>query len=291
MVAVCAPAWRPRLVLPALLAPATAVNLAVGQNGFLIAALLIAGIRLTPSWPVAGGVLLGLLAFKPHFGLLVAIALVAAGWWRTALAAALTVMAMAAASIYAFGSEAWTAWASSARGFVSILDQHRADLLPLMPTVLTNALALGASDRLAGAMQFAATAAAAAAVWFAFKQPASRGPAAKYGWGSAGKAAVLATASLLASPYAFAYDMTLVAAAVALIVGEYWTTLSAAEVLVLGVASLLPAGILLHAMPPLSAAWLGLLLALVVLRCRRAAHWPDAEDPAPAIVSSHFTAS
>jgi hypothetical protein len=279
MAAVCSPSWRLRIVLPALLAPATAINLAVGQNGFLTAAFLVGGIRLAQSWPIAGGVLLGLLAYKPHFGLLVAIALVAARWWRTAAAAALTVVAAMAASLYAFGLEAWTAWANSLSDFVAILHLHRADLLPLMQTALTNALALGASDRLAEAIQFTATAAAAAAVWFAFRRtpprpypsPVSSTLGAEDGWGTAGRAAVLATASILASPYAFVYDMTLVAAAVALIVGEYWTTLSAGEVLVLGVAALLPAGMLVHATPPLGAAWLGLLLALILLRCRRAA--------------------
>jgi hypothetical protein len=273
MIAVCLPAWRLRIALPALLAPATAMNLVYGQNGLLTAALLVGGIRMASSWPVAGGVLLGLLAYKPQFGLLVAIALVAARLWRTALAAAFTVVAAVAASLVAFGLEAWTAWAHSMPYFLAYLDVHRAIVLPLMPTVLANALSLGASDRLAEAIQFVATAAAAAAVWFAFRRapdcPSPHSPAlgAKYDWGPA---AVLATASLVASPYAFIYDMTLVAAAVACIVAEYWTTLSAMEVLVLGVAALLPAGMLVHAIPPLSAAVHGLLLTLILLRRRGA---------------------
>jgi hypothetical protein len=60
--------------------------------------------------------------------------------------------------------------------------------------------------------------------------------------------AVLAAASMLASPHAFVYDMTLVTAAVSAvsyIVAEFWTTLSAMEVLVLGVAVLLPASMML----------------------------------------------
>jgi hypothetical protein len=262
--AVCAPGWRLRIVLPALLAPVTAINLVYGQNGFLTAALLVGGIRLAPSWPVAGGVLLGLLAYKPQFGLLVVIALVAAGWWRTTLAAAFTIVAAVAASLFAFGLEAWTAWAKSMPGFVAIVDSSRAGLLPLMPTVLANALALGASDRLAQGIQVAATAASAAAVWFAFRRAATapRG---------GGRAAVLATASILAAPYAFIYDMTLVAAAVALIVAEYWTTLSTTEVLVIGVTTLLPALMLAHVLSSFSAALLGLLLALMLLHCRRAA--------------------
>jgi uncharacterized membrane protein YagU involved in acid resistance len=79
----------------------------------------------------------------------------------------------------------------------------------------------------------------------------------------------LATASILAAPYAFVYDMTLVAAVVAIVVAEYWTTLSALEALTLGAAALLPAFMLLDTIP-LGAAAHGLLLALILRRCRRA---------------------
>jgi hypothetical protein len=280
MVAVCAPAWRLRVVLPALLAPAIAANLLYGQNGFLTAALMVGGIRLAQSWPCAGGILLGLLAYKPQFALLIMIALVAAGLWRTALAAAFTVAAAVVASLLAFGLEPWMAWIGAMPDFVAIVDSERGRLLSFMPTALANALALGASDRVAEGIQFATTAAAAAAVWFAFKRalpaysPSTLSPALGIGdgLGAAGerRVAALATASILASPYAFVYDMTLVAAAVAFIVAEYWTTLSALEVLVLGVAALLPAGMLMGTVPPVSAAVHGLLLALILLRCRRA---------------------
>ena len=169
MVAVCAPGWQLRIVLPALLAPAIAVNLVYGQNGFLTAALMVGGIRLAPSWPVAGGILLGLLAYKPQFGFLVVVALVAARLWRTAVVAAFTVAAAVVASLFAFGLESWRAWASAMPDFVAFVDSQRPRLLHFMPTALANMLALGASDRLAEAIQFAVTAVAIAAVWFAFK--------------------------------------------------------------------------------------------------------------------------
>ena len=97
LVAVCAPAWRLRTVLVALFAPASVINLGFGQNGFLTAALLIGGIRLTPSRQLIGGALLGLLAYKPQFGLVVAVAVIAAGLWRAAFAAVLTIGAASAA--------------------------------------------------------------------------------------------------------------------------------------------------------------------------------------------------
>jgi hypothetical protein len=240
---------------------------------------MVGGIRLAPSRPFVGGILLGLLAYKPQFGLLVGIALVAAGLWRTALAAAVTVAAAVLTSLFAFGLDPWTAWVGAMPDFVAFLNSHRAHLLPLMPTILANVLALGGSDRLAAGIQFAATAAAATAVWFAFKgtaqarHPLTVSPAPGDWAAGEGRAAVLATASILASPYAFVYDLTLVAAAVAFVVAEFWTTLSGMEMLVLGAAVLVPVNSLFPDTipPPLSAAVHTLLLALVLLRCRRTA--------------------
>jgi len=62
--------WSPAL-LAALAAPTTAIAIVSGQTGFLAAALLAGGLRLAAPNPVAGGVLLGLLTYKPQLGLLV----------------------------------------------------------------------------------------------------------------------------------------------------------------------------------------------------------------------------
>ena len=71
--------WRawPRL-LGALAAPATGVNLIFGQTGFLAGGFMLGGLALAERRPIAAGVLLGLLAYKPQLGVLVPVALVAA---------------------------------------------------------------------------------------------------------------------------------------------------------------------------------------------------------------------
>ena len=54
-----------------------------GQNGFLTAALI--GGRRCCNWrtrPLLAGLLLGLLTYKPHFGLLFPVALIFGGYWR-----------------------------------------------------------------------------------------------------------------------------------------------------------------------------------------------------------------
>jgi hypothetical protein len=247
--------------LLALLVPATMVNLLYGQNGFLTAALLVGGIRLAPARPVLGGILLGLLSYKPQFGVLVAVALAAATLWRTALAAAVTVAVMMAASLLAFGTEPWTAWFRSIPEFAAIVYQNRARLLHLMPTALSDALALGTSEPLAVVIQATVAIAVATGVWFVFRRASGKAPA-----------AALAAASVLASPYAFIYDLTLTAAAVTLVTTEFRMVFSTAEILVLAAALLLPLGILLNlllsldVMLPVATVINGALFGMILLR-------------------------
>src|SRR4029077_284984 len=73
-----------------ILAPAVAFNIGSGQNAFLTSALLIGGFILLPSRPGAGGVLLGVLTYKPQLWLLAPVALVAAREWRALAATVLT---------------------------------------------------------------------------------------------------------------------------------------------------------------------------------------------------------
>ena len=90
--------------------PAVLPNFIVGQNGFLTAGLIGGALFLLEGNPVAAGILLGLLTYKPHLGLLFPIALAAGGYWRAFFTAAAVALLMAAASWLAFGSEAWLAF-------------------------------------------------------------------------------------------------------------------------------------------------------------------------------------
>jgi hypothetical protein len=68
--------------------PPAMANAMIGQNGFFTAALFAGFLLLLPSAPLAAGLLAALLSYKPQFGLLVPVALMAGGHWR-AFAAAL----------------------------------------------------------------------------------------------------------------------------------------------------------------------------------------------------------
>ena len=77
------PAGRGDILLLALAFPAVLVNLGHGQNGFLTAALLGGALVVLDRRPIVAGILFGLLVYKPQFGLMIPLALVAGGHWRT----------------------------------------------------------------------------------------------------------------------------------------------------------------------------------------------------------------
>jgi alpha-1,2-mannosyltransferase len=89
--------------------------LAEGQNSFLSASLLAAGTLCLPARPLLAGVAFGALCYKPHLGLLIPVALLAAGQWRAIAAAALTVAAIIGATIGLYGLQTWAAFLATAR--------------------------------------------------------------------------------------------------------------------------------------------------------------------------------
>ena len=68
--------------------PAVFINIGHGQNGFLTAALLGGALHWLDRKPWLAGILIGLLAYKPQFGVLIPIALLAGQRWTTIGAAA-----------------------------------------------------------------------------------------------------------------------------------------------------------------------------------------------------------
>ena len=82
-------------------------TIGLGQNAFLTAALFAAATLHIDRRPILAGICLGLLCYKPHFGLLVPVALLAGGRWRGFAAAAATVALLCALSWAVFGGAAW----------------------------------------------------------------------------------------------------------------------------------------------------------------------------------------
>ncbi|MGH6789077.1 MAG: glycosyltransferase family 87 protein [Pseudolabrys sp.] len=222
-------------ILLALGFPAALWNATAGQNGFLTASLIGGTLALMERHPVLAGCCLGLLTYKPHFGLLFPIVLIADRRWRVIAAAAVVALAMAAFSLLVFGSETWIAffqWMPTTSKLV--LGQGAADWHRLQ-SIFGFVRAHGGGETLAWAAQaVVALMLAAALVWL---------------WRSRAafelKAAALAAGALLATPYIYTYDLVVLAIPVAYLVRIGLTR----GFLALDVAGLIAAGALLLIYP------------------------------------------
>jgi arabinofuranan 3-O-arabinosyltransferase len=181
-----------------LAAPFTAWNFLAAQNGFLTAFLLGASLLSLERRPILAGAFIGCLSYKPQFGILLPVALVAARQWRAVVSAAVTIAVLAGISIATFGPGVWEAFpgqlmAQTGVNFPAAPDAGWGYLQSVYG--LTRALHGGAAP--AWAAQGATTLGAGVIVWLVWRSGV-RYPL---------KAATLSAAALLATPYAFAYDM------------------------------------------------------------------------------------
>jgi arabinofuranan 3-O-arabinosyltransferase len=192
-------------VLLALGFPAAIWNVTAGQNGFLTAALIGGTLGVLERRPALAGVFLGLLTYKPQFGLLFPLVLIADRRWLTIAVAALVAAGMAAASWLVFGSASWQAFAHwmpiTSR---VVLGEGGADWSRLQ-SVFGLIRAHGGSEALAWAAQGAVSAAVAGLVLWLWRRDVPFEL----------KAAVLAAGALLATPYVYMYDLVVLAVAVA----------------------------------------------------------------------------
>ena len=197
-------AWRWRGVVAYLLflAPSSAVCFLVGQNGFLTAALMLGGMRLLWTRPMVAGILLASLGYKPQFAILVPFVMLFGCHWRALASAGAWIAVLSLATTLAFGTDTWGAWLTGVGGQAGTLTGGRAALLDLMPTVLAGVLLLGGSATMAHAAQAAAAFFGLVALW---KVRTRQDIAAR---------AVLPVATILATPYAFDYDLPMATGAI-----------------------------------------------------------------------------
>jgi alpha-1,2-mannosyltransferase len=86
------------------------VNAGFGQNGFLSTALLGGAAIWLDRRPALAGICFGCLSYKPQLGIIVPLALAAAGRWRCFAVAGLTVLVLAGMATIAFGAAIWPAF-------------------------------------------------------------------------------------------------------------------------------------------------------------------------------------
>jgi len=181
--------------------PGALWNVTAGQNGFLTTALIGGALGLMERQPVLAGCCLGLLTYKPQFGVLFPLVLMATGRWRAVFSAALTAAALAALSWLAFGSAPWLAMVQTLSTANQLVLTDGGMGWGKLQSVFGLVRALGGGETIAWVVQGGlALAVAAALVWL---------------WrGDAPfelKAAALAVGTVLVTPYVFAYDLVVLA--------------------------------------------------------------------------------
>ncbi len=196
---------RPGTLLLAAAFPAVFVNVGHGQNGVLTAALLGGALQLMDRRPWLAGALIGLLAYKPQFGMLIPLALLAGTRWRTIAAAAATVAGLVALGTAALGVEVWRDFFGSFGFTQTIVLEQGGTGWEKIQSIFSAARSWGAAIPTAYAMQGALALLLAASLAWLWQSEAAFEL----------KASALATACLLATPYVLDYDLVVLAVAIA----------------------------------------------------------------------------
>jgi alpha-1,2-mannosyltransferase len=197
------------VALPLLAFPAVFWTLGLGQNAFLTAASFGAATLFIDRRPFLAGIFFGTLCYKPHFGLLIPVALVAGRHWRAITGSLVSVATLSGLSLIMFGWETWRDFFAAATvshatyesgsiafgGFVS----------PFGAVML-----LGGSPEAAYIAQASITLAAGVLVAIVWHRGAPLPT----------RAAILAAATLVAIPVALIYDLMLAAIAAAWLIRD-----------------------------------------------------------------------
>ncbi len=198
------PGW----IYPAIGFPAIFVNVTHGHNGFLTAALFGMAFLVIDKRPVIAGVLIGLLAYKPQFGVLIPLALLLGGYYRTFVSASVTVLGMSGFVTVLYGFEIWPAFFESMTLTRDIILEQGETGWFKIQSIFSAVMLWTDWLALAYAMQIALSLAVLAVVCFAFW----------YTHSIEERAAVLILGSLLVTPYSLDYDLVALAPALAFLV-------------------------------------------------------------------------
>jgi arabinofuranan 3-O-arabinosyltransferase len=189
--------------------PVAITNTLVGQNGFLTASLIGGTLVLMPRWPVLSGICLGLLSYKPQYGLLFPLVLIAAAQWRVFFTAGAVAVLTAILSSLAFGTESWQAffhWMPMLNQ--AFLVEGRAPW-GKMQSVFALTRYFGGPESFAWVLQWIMSGTVAVLLALLWRSRKIQYPL---------KAAALVAGTLLVTPYLFLYDEMVLAIAVAFLV-------------------------------------------------------------------------
>jgi hypothetical protein len=188
------------------------INFLLGHNGLLTAGLMGLALLFTERRPWLSGILLGLLTYKPQFGILfplAPLALLISRNWRVLAGATAPSIIFAGAATVAFGSETWPMFIAALADRASSLNEAAAEAAPLV-SVFGSLRTLGVTPHISWAAQLAVSAIAATTVCVLWARPTPHSL----------KAGALCLRSLLTAPHAISYDVCILSIAVAFLVED-----------------------------------------------------------------------
>jgi hypothetical protein len=190
--------------------PAVFINAICGQNGPLTAALIGGALLTLEERPILSGIFLGLLSYKPQFGILFPLVLVAGGYWRAFGAAIAASAGVVLASAAVFGGNSLWAFVHFLPITSNELLIHGVNGFGKLQTVYGLFRWSGFGNGSAWIAQGAVVLAVSAAVVWLWRRDVP----------FALKAAALSVATLLATPHLYAYDFAVLIVAFAFLYRE-----------------------------------------------------------------------
>jgi hypothetical protein len=184
----------------AIISPAMSVGLIPGQTSLVAAAILFAAFA--TQCRVCRGILLGaLLTFKPQLAVVAPLFLLVSREWLALAITAVTAAILALGTTATFGPSIWTDWIEAIPAFQQIVAHRGLSMSAVSPAAFATSLGLPRLPLL--------LIGCAAALVIALKSRDLN---------DRERAAMIATASLLAAPYALRYDLIAIAPAMAAVI-------------------------------------------------------------------------
>lgn len=180
----------------AIACPPVLVDFLIGQTGLFFGAIFIFGITLLPLNAFLGGALLGLMVMKPQLALMLPVALLGGRQWSAILGAAFSSGVAILMGLMLFGPGSYEGFLQMIPRYGHYLQEARWNWIELA-SPFAFARYFGIAGPTSLVFHLAIAAAAAAITWVAWSR----------NWKE--KVPVVASATLLASPYLFTYDAVL----------------------------------------------------------------------------------
>ncbi|MDP2354536.1 MAG: glycosyltransferase family 87 protein [Beijerinckiaceae bacterium] len=200
---------RSDAVVPILCFPAVLINIIHGQNAFLSTSIVGTGLLMSDRYPVAAGVVLGSLCFKPQLAPMLVVVVLARANWKMALGAAFSVCSLAIAATQIFGLEIWRQFWSGVPLSRIWLEEGIAGFAR-MQSAFSAVRLIGGGITLAYSIQAIITISAAVFLWMIWRSSASLRL----------RAGATGAAILLGTPFILDYDFVLLSLPVAALAAQ-----------------------------------------------------------------------